>query len=140
MGLWKIFLILGFVFLILEMLAPLTFFLSLAIGAFVTSIFAIFFNTYSILIPIFVVSSLGSLLLFRPFLRKNLKNGEASGIKQKYIGNVAKVTEKITKYSGTIAIYGERWEARIDDGEEIEKDSEVKIVRNDSLIMYVEKI
>lgn len=140
MELWKIFLILGFGLLIFEMFAPLTFFLSLAIGAFATSIVAIFFNTYSVLVPVFAVTSLASLLLFRPFLRKNLKNGEASGIKQKYIGHTAKVLEKITKYSGTITLYGERWEARIEDGEEIEKDSEVKIVRNDSLIMYVEKI
>lgn len=140
MGLWKLFLVLGFGLLIFEMFAPLTFFLSLALGAFATSVFAVFFDSFNVLIPVFLITSLASLLLFRPFLRKNMKNGEASGIRQKYINRTARVTSKITKYSGTITLYGERWEARIENGEEIEENSKVKILRNDSLIMYVEKV
>lgn len=141
MELWKIFLALGFLLLILELVTPTTFFLSLAIGSFVTGVCAVFFDNYNILIPVFVVISVTSLLLFRPFLRKNLKDKEASGMEEKYIGKTAKVIEKVTKYSGVITLYGERWEARLsDNSEEIPENSEVKIVKNDSLIMYVEKI
>ena len=44
-------------------------------------------------------------------------------------------------YSGIITLYGERWEARLSESEEeIPENTEVKIVKNDSLIMYVEKI
>lgn len=141
MELWKLFLALGFLLLILELVTPTTFFLSLAVGSFATAICAVFFDTYNVLIPVFVVVSIASLLLFRPFLRKNLKDKEASGIEEKYIGKTAKVLEKVTKYSGVITLYGERWEARLFNTDtEIPENSEVKIVKNDSLIMYVEKI
>lgn len=141
MELWKTFLALGFLLLILEIVTPTTFFLSLAIGSFATGICAIFFGTYNVLVPVFVIVSVASLLLFRPFLRKNQKDKEASGVEEKYIGKTAKVVEKVTKYSGVITLYGERWEARFSESEEeIPENSEVKIVKNDSLIMYVEKI
>lgn len=141
MVLWKAFLALGFLLLILEIVTPTTFFLSLAIGSFATGICATFFNTYNVLVPVFVVVSVASLLLFRPFLRNNQKDKEASGVEEKYIGKTAKVLEKVTKYSGVITLYGERWEARLlNSEEEIPENSEVKIIKNDSLIMYVEKI
>ena len=141
MELWKTFLALGFLLLILEIVTPTTFFLSLAIGSFATGICAIFFGTYNVLVPVFVIVSVASLLLFRPFLRKNQKDKEASGVEEKYIGKTAKVVEKVTKHSGVITLYGERWEARLSESEEeIPENSEVKIVKNDSLIMYVEKI
>ena len=141
MELWKTFLALGFLLLILEIVTPTTFFLSLAIGSFATGICAIFFGTYNVLVPVFVIVSVASLLLFRPFLRKNQKDKEASGVEEKYIGKTAKVVEKVTKYSGVITLYGERWEARLSESEEeIPENSEVKKKKNDSLIMYVEKI
>ena len=141
MVLWKTFLALGFLLLIIEMVLPTTFFLSLAIASFATGICAVFFKNYNVLIPVFVVVSVASLLLFRPFLRNNQKDKEATGVEEKYIGKTAKVLEKVTKYSGVITLYGERWEARLyKNEEEIPENSEVKIVKNDSLIMYVEKI
>ena len=140
MTLWKLFLTLGFVLLILELITPTTFFLSLAIGSFVTGILAIFVKTFNVLIPVFVIVSIASLLLFRPFLRDRLKGKEESGIDEKYIGKTAKVTEEVTSDRGVITIYGERWEARTLDDNEIPENTEVKIVKNDSLLMYVEKI
>lgn len=140
MILWKVFLALGFILLILELITPTTFFLSLAIGSFATGILAIFVKTFNVLIPVFVIVSVASLMLFRPFLRDRLKGKEESGIDEKYIGKTAKVTEKVTKTSGVISIYGERWEARTLSDEEFLENSEVKIVKNDSLIMYVEKV
>ena len=140
MVLWKAFLALGFILLIMELITPTTFFLSLAAGSFVTGICAVFIHSYNILIPIFVIVSIASLLLFRPFLRERIRSKEESGIEEKYIGKTAKVTEKITKNSGVISIYGERWEARTVKDEEILENSEVKIIKNESLIMYVEKI
>ncbi len=140
MILWKVFLALGFILLILELITPTTFFLSLAIGSFATGILAIFVKTFNVLIPVFVIVSVASLMLFRPFLRERLKGKEESGIDEKYIGKTAKVTEKVTKTSGVISIYGERWEARTLSDEDFLENSEVKIVKNDSLIMYVEKV
>lgn len=72
-------------------------------------------------------------------LRRDSKDTE-TGIEGKYIGKTAKVTEDITAEKGVITIYGERWEARSESGELIPTGSEVKINKNDSLIMYVTKI
>ena len=58
----------------------------------------------------------------------------------KYKGKTAVVTEKITPESGRIAIYGETWQAKTKNGEEIEEGSQVKIVKIDSIVMYVEKV
>ena len=61
-------------------------------------------------------------------------------MEEKYIGRIAKVTETVTSNKGIVSIYDERWTARSQNGEEIPVDSEVKIVRNESLILFVEKI
>ena len=41
---------------------------------------------------------------------------------------------------GRISIYGEEWNARTQNGEEINENEIVKIISNDGLIMIVEKI
>lgn len=140
MVLWQFCVCIGFAFLILELTMPLTFFLSLAIGAFLTAIVAVWITSKFVLIPVFAVLSVLSLIIFRPFLAKaqNSNSEKETGIEGKYIGKLAKVVKSINKNEGVITIYGERWEARSD--EDIPEDSEVEIVKNDSLIMYVKKI
>ena len=64
----------------------------------------------------------------------------SSGISSKYIGQVVKAETDIDANSGIISIYGERWEARSENGTVISQGSEVKIVRNESIIMYVNQI
>ncbi len=72
---------------------------------------------------------------------KKLKNKNYStGVEEKYIGKTAKVIEDISKNSGAISIYDERWNARTLTDEFIKVGDEVKIVKNESLIFYVEKI
>ena len=140
MLLWQLFVCIGFAFLILELIMPLTFFLSLAIGAFVTAIVSVWVSSKFVLIPVFAVLSIVSLLIFRPFLAKNKQNGDTqeTGIEGKYIGKSAKVVRTINQNEGVISIYGERWEARSD--MEIPEGSEVEIVHNDGLVMHVKKI
>ena len=70
-------------------------------------------------------------------LRRNSKETE-TGISGKYIGKSARVTEDVTDSKGVITIYDERWEARSIDASLIPAGSEVKIVKNDGLIMFVE--
>ena len=71
---------------------------------------------------------------------KKLSKTNETGIKSKYIDQIAKSETEITSTSGVISIYGERWEARSENGATISKGSEVKIVRNESLIMYVVQV
>ena len=132
MVLWEIFAIAGLAFLILEMIVPSMFFLNLALAGFVTAIVLTF---------IFVVLSILSILLLRPILIKQKESKEKeTGMEGKYIGQIVKVIEPVTKFSGAITIYDERWEARTDSDETIPVGSEVRIVKNESLVLTVEKL
>jgi membrane-bound ClpP family serine protease len=63
-----------------------------------------------------------------------------TGINSKYIDQVAKAETEITERSGVISMYGERWEARAENGHVIPQGSDVKILRNESIIMYVTSV
>lgn len=136
---WQLILITGIVFIIIEMLTPVMFFLNLALACFITAIFALFLIDWNILIPVFVVFSAIFLVFLRPILTKIRIKEEKTGVEEKYIGQLAKVVEAVTSTNGVVSIYDERWTARSASGEEIEVGAEVKIVRNESLILYVEK-
>ncbi len=141
MVLWEIFAIAGLVSLILEMILPSMFFLNLALAGFLTAIIAIFLNNWIYLTLIFVVLSIISILFLRPILLQHKENKEQeTGMKAKYIGKIVKVIEPVTKYTGAITIYDERWEARTENDETIPTGSEVKIVKYESLVLIVEKI
>ena len=141
MVLWEIFAIVGLISLILEMIVPSMFFLNLALAGFLTAITATFLNNWIYLTVIFVVLSVISILFLRPILLQHKENKEQeTGIQGKYIGKIVKVIEPITKYSGAITIYDERWEARVEGDETIPAGCEVKIVKNDSLVLTVERI
>lgn len=136
---WQFLLVIGVVFLIIEMFTPIMFFLNLALAAFLTAIVAFYVVDWNILVPIFVVASAIFLLFLRPILIKKRENGQKTGVEEKYIGKIAKVVETVTTQSGVVSIYDERWNARSSTGEEIPVGSEVKIVKNESLLLYVEK-
>lgn len=141
MVLWEIFAISGLAFLILEMVVPSMFFLNLALAGFITAIIALFIKSWIVLTFIFVVLSILSILLLRPILVKQKESKEKeTGMEGKYIGQIVKVIEPITKYSGAITIYDERWEARVESDGTIPAGSEVRIVKNESLVLTVEKI
>lgn len=139
MELWQIIGIICIGLIILEIFTPTLFFLNLAIGAFITGIVSLWYKDVSGLIVIFAVLSAIILIFIRPLLYKKTPDENKTGIEGKYIGKTARVDEEISRESGVISIYGERWEARVENDETIPAGTEVKIIRNDSLIMYVEK-
>ena len=54
-----------------------------------------------------------------------------------YVGKTATVLEDIDAENGKIAIFGEEWQAKSLNGEKIAKGGYAKIIKNDSIIMYV---
>jgi len=136
---WQLLIVVGILFLIIEIFAPMVFFLNFALACFMTAVVAFYILDWNVLIPIFVVTSAIFLLFLRPILIKSRNGKQQTGVEGKYIGKTVKVTEKVTSNSGVVSIYNERWEARSNTGEEFEVGSEVKIVRNESLVLYVEK-
>lgn len=140
---WQLLILTGVVFLIVEIFTPAMFFLSLALACFVTAVVAGVIQDWNILVPVFVVMSVLLLVFLRPVLTINRKNDDdeqKTGVEGKYIGKTAKVIETISVSKGVVTIYNERWEARIESGEEIPVGSDVKILRNESLVLYVEKL
>lgn len=142
MDYWQLLLIAGILFLIIEMFTPMVFFLNFALACFITAIIAVFIVDLNYLVPVFVIFSAIFLLFLRPLLIKKKENGNGTktGVEEKYIGKIAKVTDTITSNSGVVSIYNERWEARSNTGEEISIGTDVKIVRNESLVLYVERL
>ncbi len=142
MVLWQVFSIVAVICIILEMVVPSMFFLNFAIGGVITAVISLFVNDFNMLTIDFIILSLMSVFLLRPLLLRTIKpsKDKETGINAEYIGKVVKVIEPVTKNSGAITIYDERWNARVESDEEIPAGCEVRIIKNDSLVMYVERV
>jgi len=136
MLLWQIFLLLAMIFILIEIFVPTMFFINFAIACLFTSALSVHYHNLTFLVVVAVVLSGCFLTVLRPMLMSNLKL--KTGVEDKYIGKVVKVIEPINSSGGAITIYGERWNAKSD--EEIPIGADVKIIKNDSLVFYVEKI
>ena len=138
---WQIIAGIGIVFVLLEIFVPSMFFLNLAAAAFVTAIISVFIKNIDTLIWIFSGLSLLFIFLLRPILlNAQNKQGEKTGIEDKYLGKVATVIENVDANGGAITRYDERWQAKNIEEGVIEAGQKVKIISNDSLIMNVKKI
>lgn len=141
MEFWMIFLIISIIAVIVEIFLPSMFCINFAFAGIITALVSIFWGNLSSLLIIFIVLSLISIIFIKPFLVSMLKKETNSDFKHQYIGKVVKCIDPVNNTSGAVTIYDERWEARLASGnEEIPAGSDVKIVSNDSLILYVEKI
>lgn len=140
MQLWQLLSIIGIIFIIFEIFTPSMFFLNFALAGFICAPLSLFYKNIYGLAVIFCILSFVSFIFLRPILIKKFNKETETGIQSKYIGKVLKADEDISESQGVINIYGERWEARSDNGEFIPKGSDIKIVRNESIIMYVSKI
>ena len=138
--LWEFLVICGIGFVILELFTPSMFFLNFALAAFVTALVSLITSKTITLVLVFFIMSFLSFIFLRPLLLKKMTKETETGVNDKYIGRTAKADEEITSDRGVISIYGERWEARTLDGSVIEAGTNVKILKNDSLVMFVEKL
>ena len=140
MHLWQFLSVVGIIFLILEIFTPSMFFLNFALAAFICAPLSLVVNNYFILVLLFFILSFVSFAFLRPVIMKKINKDTETGVNSKYIDKTVKTDVEITGNNGVINIYGERWEARSENGENIPAGSEVRIVRNESIVMYVEKI
>ncbi len=138
---WQLWCLVSIIFFIVEMFTPVNFFLNLGLACLISALVAYLGGSFALQVILFAVFGALFLIFLRPFLVYKKKSGEKEGeFDEKYKGKNAVVTEKITQESGRIAIYGETWQAKTENGEEIEEGSQVKIVKIDSIVMYVEKV
>ncbi len=142
MELYQIWAIVCLIFLFAEIMTPSLFFLNLSLGCAVAGIFGYYKFSYPTQIWVFVIVSVLCLIILRPLLLKKKNNNENinSVIEGKYIGLEATVVDEITENGGKIKVFDEIWNAKSSNGENISKDTKVKIIKNESLLMIVEKI
>ena len=142
MELWLVWVIAGIVFFIIELFTPILFFLNLAIAAFLGGAVAAYYGLAGIWQTLIFAVVAGILLGFlRPLLIKNVKKEDTTtGLDEKYIGQIAKTIKTTGANDGRVTIYGEEWSARSNDGNEIAENTEVKIIRNEGTVFFVEKI
>ncbi len=143
MDFWMIYIIVAGIFITFEIFVPTMFCINFAFAAVITALISFFWANTAGLFGLFVVLSALSLIFIKPLLVKYLqkKDGKADFDGQ-YIGKIVKVIETVTPTSGAVTIYEERWEARLKQGEteEIPTGSDVKIVSNESTVLFVEKV
>ena len=142
MEIWMIFIILSVLAIVIEIFVPTLFFINFAFAGIITAIISMFIPWgLAKLFIVFSVLSLLSIICIKPILSSLLKKEDEANFNEQYIGKVVKAIENITTSSGAVTIYEERWEARLNEGtEEIPAGQDVKIVKNDSTVLYVEKI
>ena len=144
MEIFKIWAIIGFIFLFVEIMTPSMFFLPLGGAAFFAAVAAFKYpDNYWIQGGMFALFAVIFFLVTRPFMRRKPEKFEQTGVEAKYIGQVAQVIKDIatpnTDGIGVIKIYGETWQAKSIDNCEIKAGEMVKIIKNESLFMFVER-
>ncbi len=141
MELWMYFIIVAIIAIVIEIFSPTLFCINFAFAGIITAIVSIFWGDVYNLCILFLFLSIFSILIIKPILSKLLKKESHADFNAQYIGKIVKSIEPITESSGAVTIYEENWQARIKAGaEEIPAGCDVKIISNDSLILYVEKI
>ena len=92
-------------------------------------------------VVMFFIVSIAALIATRPLVRKLGKKGEVATNADRVLGGTARVTETIdnTIPSGEVYIDGKTWTARSADGEVIEPDAAVRILRMEGVKLIVQK-
>lgn len=142
MELWMVFLIIAVLAITVETFIPAMFCINFAFAAIITAIISVFWGNPAHLIILFVILSFLSIVFIKPLLIKFFVKENKVDFEGQYQDKIVKCIENITSTSGAVTIYDERWEARLTQGvcEEIPAGCDVKIVGNDSTVLYVEKV
>ena len=136
--LWQKLVIAGIVLVILEVLTPTTFFITLALACFVTAAVSLLTLNMNILVPVWVVSSLIFLAGLRLFSKKKEKVNAGTGM-DRYVGQRATVLEEVDDDRGVVTIFDERWNARSADKKVYAVGEKVIIQKEENLVLYVGK-
>lgn len=132
---WNLWLILGIVFIIIEIFDPSFFFVSLGIGAIITSLIALLpFVSKNLVIQIlvFALSSFIAFLFMRKLGKKVLKDSGPQTNVYALIGQRGTITKAILKGErGYVKVGGEEWVAVAMDNKSFELNAKVTIAAID---------
>lgn len=144
-NLWFLWLIIAILCLLLELTTGGFYILCFSIGAFITSIISLTGIPFLYQFFIFCITSGLCIFLVRPTLNKlSLRNNTGEDRKSNadaVVGKEGKVIETIeSNETGWVMVYGDQWKAKSTDGTKIEKGTQIKVIKRDSLTIYVEKV
>ena len=136
---WKVWIILAGVFLILESITTGFLVFWFAIGSIIALIVSLFIDNIVVQTTVFIISSTILIFSTRKFCNKFLKNDEPSNVNT-IIGKNGKVTVEInpTEGTGQIKIGGETWSAISENNQKIEKGSNIIVKNIDGVKAIVE--
>ncbi|MBN2830174.1 MAG: NfeD family protein [Candidatus Cloacimonetes bacterium] len=141
---WTIWMILGIICVIVEILDPAFFFLSLGIGCIMTglsSLFPFIGNTIAIQIGLFVIFSFISFLLMKKLGKKVLQSaGNETNVFALKNKTAFVVKDIPAEGKGYVKVGGEEWSAVSEDKTEILQNSKVLVVDIDGNKLIVRKI
>ena len=132
-------LILGLVMLVLELLAPFTFFLWLGVSALVTALvsYVVPTMTWQSQFLIFSVLAVFSIWLSRRYLVNKQTKSELPHLNrraQQYVGRVFTLTEAIENEYGKISVDDTRWQVK---GPALPKGARVRAIGSDGSVLTV---
>lgn len=144
MDAWSIWLIIAFAFFLLEIFTTGIAVICFSFGALAATLVAGLGGSFTWQVIAFAVVSLLSLIFIRPLLVKLFYKGGKDEVKTNadaIIGRIGIVTEDVDndKDTGRVRIDGDYWKAISSTGEVLPKNSKVKILKLDSIIVTVEK-
>lgn len=136
---WVVWLVVALALLIVEMLAPGTFFLAaFGIGSLLAAILSYLHKPAWIVWTAFFGSSILLILVARPILRRYLKGDLKPSNADELIGKKALVMEAIAPHKpGLIKVGGEQWKAYSEDA--ILEGVEVEVVKIEGTGAFVKK-
>ena len=139
---WKIWLIISGVCLVIEAITVdfLTFWF--ALGALFAMVISFFVPNVVVQSVVFLISSTILILSTRKLVNKFIKKDAIPTNVYSFVGKHGIVILDIDSNSGTgqIKVNGETWSAKSDEGVHIPKDSEVEIVKIEGVKAYVKPI
>lgn len=134
-----IWIIIGFVFFLLEFVFPGLILFFFAVGAWIVAVLCLFLDlSINEQLIIFLISSIASILLFRRWLSKILWKRKHSTelLEDEFLGKIAKAETAISPgENGKVDFKGTTWQAASDDL--IQKGENVIIVGNESILLLV---
>lgn len=141
-NLWQLWALVSLLCLILELTSGDFFIMCFSLGAIPALIASLFGTSFTAQIIIFAVCSALCIFFVRPIALKYLhKHDERLSNAEALIGREGRVTQTIEAGDyGRVAVDGDDWKARSATGERIAKETRVRIVKLDSIIVTVEPL
>ena len=139
---WLIWILVSMACLILELGSGDLFLMCFAIGALGGSLAAVLGGGVILQIIVMAICSLLSVYFIRPIALKYLHKSDENRVSNAdaLMGREGRVSQTIEAGGyGRVAIDGDDWKAVSEDGERIEKDSNVIVVGRESIIITVRK-